>query len=291
MPLKRMILRTFNAAGYEVKRRSVPSLPPAPETRPASETWPASETPPAPEAKQVDYQELMAQQARIFGYRDMDDAFRPVLEFVKPFTMTSIERLFDLYKTTEYVVRARIPGDIVECGVWRGGSMMLVAATLLALGDTSRTIYLFDTFEGHPLPDPEKDIDIFGNPVVDGAANRTSDQGSDWGYVSIDEVRANMASTGYPADKVVFVKGMVEKTAAPNAPAQLSIVRLDTDWFASAQVALRTFWPRLSRRGVLILDDYGHYPGQRRAVEEYFSNLPVLLHRVDYSGRTVVKTE
>jgi hypothetical protein len=279
MPFKRMIIRTINAAGYEVKRRSPQPLPAAPEASPPLETQP------------VDYQELMAQQARIFQYRDMDDEFRPILELVKRYTMTSIERLFDLYKATEYVVKAGIPGDIVECGVWRGGSMMLVASTLLALGDTSRTLYLFDTFEGHPLPDPEKDVDIFGNPVVDGAANRTSDQGSDWGYVSIDEVRANMASTGYPTNKVVLIKGMVEKTASLNAPAQLSIVRLDTDWFRSAQAALQAFWPRLSRKGVLIVDDYGHYPGQRRAVEEYFANAPVLLHRVDYSGRTIVKTE
>lgn len=277
---KRMILRTINAAGYEVKRRSPP--PPLPAVREAS--------PPA-ETQPIDYQELMAQQARIFQYRDMDDEFHPILELVKPYTMTSVERLFDLYKSTEYVVKAGVPGDIVECGVWRGGSMMLVASTLLALGDTSRTLYLFDTFEGHPLPDPEKDVDIFGNPVVDGAASRTSDQGSDWGYVSNDEVRANMARTGYPADKVVLVKGMVEKTAATNAPARLSIARLDTDWFASAQAALQAFWPRLSRKGVLIVDDYGHYPGQRRAVEEYFANAPVLLHRVDYSGRTIVKTE
>jgi O-methyltransferase len=272
MPFKRMIARTFNAAGFEVKRRS------------------ATQT--AHEIPQVDYQQLMAEQARIFQYRDMDNEFQPIFEFVKPYTMTSIERLFDLYKSIEYVVKAGIPGDIVECGVWRGGSMMLAAKTLLKMGATERNIYLLDTYEGHPKPDPKRDIDIYGNPVVDAAAaSRTSDEGSDWGYVSIDEVRANMARTGYPMENVDLVKGMVERTVAEKAPGPFAVVRLDTDWYASAKVALETLWPRLSYKGILIMDDYGHYPGQKSVADEFFAARPVMLHRIDYSCRTVVKID
>ena len=192
-----------------------------------------------PSAPKVDYQAMMAQQAKAFNLQDLDQEFFPIVETIRPYTMTSFERLFALYKSVEYVVKAGIPGDMLECGVWRGGSMMLVAKTLQKLGDTTRTLRLFDTFEGHPKPDPEEDIDIHGNRVVDEwKAYSKDDTSSSWAYASLDEVQANMKSTGYPADKIVFVKGMVEKTAAANAPSQLSLLRLDTDWYWSARAGL-----------------------------------------------------
>jgi len=85
-------------------------------------------------------------------YADMDEAFWPIYDKVHEFTMTSVERLFDLYKSVEYVVKAGIPGDIIECGVWRGGSMMLVAHTLIGLRANNRVLQLFDTFRGYPIP-------------------------------------------------------------------------------------------------------------------------------------------
>lgn len=239
----------------------------------------------------TDFQLIMAHQSLLASFDDLDPAFRPFMEFVKPYTMTSVERLYDLYKSVEYICKAKIPGDMLECGVWRGGSMMLVAKTLVAVGDTSRTLYLFDTYEGHPKPDVEEDVDLWGNRAVDDwVKHRKTDESSDWAYVSIDEVRANMESTGYPMDKVVLVKGMVESTATTPTSPHFSMVRLDTDWYASAKISLETFWPRLSRGGVLIVDDYGHYRGQRKAVDEYFAKIPVKLNRVDYSCRSIVKT-
>lgn len=265
MAIKRFVSRTIELVGERLKPKAAPA---------------------------IDYQAMMAEQAKNLNLVDLDKAFFPIAEQVRPFTMTSFERMFALYKSVEYIVKAGIPGDMLECGVWRGGSMMLVAKTLLSLGDTSRTLHLFDTFEGHPRPDPSEDIDLHGNRVVDEwQAYRKSDESSEWAYASLKEVRANMKSTGYPFDKIVFVKGMVEKTAAANAPAQLAMARLDTDWYWSARIGLETFWPRLSRKGVLIVDDYGHYPSQRKAVDEFFANNPVLLHRIDYSCRTVVKVD
>ena len=239
-----------------------------------------------------DYQVVMAIQNTMAGIDDLDPGFRPIYDFCRKYTMTSIERLYALYKSTEYVVKAGIQGDILECGVWRGGSVMLVARTLIALGVTDRRLYLFDTFEGHPRPDSEKDVDLWGNhAVVEFEKYKKSEESSDWGTVTIDEVRENMASTGYPVENLVFVKGMVEKTAADNIPDKLALLRLDTDWYNSARDALKYFYPVLSRGGVLIVDDYGHYVGQRLAVDEYFVNAPVLLNRIDYSCRTVQKQE
>src|SRR5579871_5131069 len=221
---KRVILGGIRAAGYELK--PLRHARDANSERAASvvPTSPAPAPPPAPE---TDYQLLMARQELMAKFLDLDKEFMPLQESVKPYTMTSIERLFDLYKSIEYLYKAGVPGDIVECGVWRGGSMMLVAKTLLALGDTSRKIYLFDTFEGHPKPDVEKDIDLWGHNAFNEWVNhRRTDETSDWAYVSLDEVRSNMASTGYPMDKVMFVKGMVEKTAAMNTPSSIALIRL-----------------------------------------------------------------
>jgi O-methyltransferase len=239
----------------------------------------------------LDYQAMMASNNLKAAFDDLEPEFLPLMESVRPYTMTSLERMYHLYKSTRYLVEAKVKGDLLECGVWRGGSMMLVAKTLLEMGDTERTLHLYDTYEGHPKPDSEVDVDMWGNRAVDEWKSlRKTDETSDWGRVSIDEVRANMESVGYPMEKVKLVKGMVENTAASHPPEQLALLRLDSDWYASSRVALEVFWPRLVPSGVLVVDDYGHYKGQRKAVDEFFAGNPQLLHRVDYSCRAVVKT-
>lgn len=241
---------------------------------------------------ETDYQLLMARQEMMAAFKDLDPGFQALADFVKPYTMTSVERQYGLYKSVEYICRAKIPGDLIECGVWRGGSMMLAAKTLIAMGDTSRRLILCDTYEGHPKPNAEHDVDLWGNKAVnDWIKYRKSDGTTDWGKVSIEEVEENMRSTGYPMDKVVLIKGKIEDTAASVPATTLSLVRLDTDWYDSARIGLETFWPRLSPGGVLVIDDYGHYVGQRRAVDDFFAASPVLLHRVDYSCRAVIKTK
>jgi len=245
------------------------------------------------EMRQADYQILMAQQHLLAGMKDADPRFHELYEECRPYTMTSIERLYALYKSVEYIVAANVPGDFVETGVWRGGSCMLIAKTLLALEATSRRIFLFDTFAGHPRPDAEKDIDIWGNRAVDEwqrTRTKEDDNHGQWAYASLEEVRANLALTGYPADALVFVKGMVEETLQ-NVDATIALLRLDTDWYASTRAGLEHLYPRLVSGGVLILDDYGHYKGQQLAVDEYFAarKEPILLNRIDYSCRLGVK--
>jgi hypothetical protein len=169
---------------------------------------------------------------------------------------------------------------------------MLIAATLLSVGESGRRISMFDTFEGHPAPDPERDIDLWGNRAYDDWRHQTHDGAvKGWGLASLDEVRRNLESTGYPDALLCYVKGMVEETAPQNIPDRLSLLRLDTDWYASTRAALVHLYPRLVPGGVLILDDYGHYQGQRQAVLEYFSDTSeaLLFHRIDYSCRIAVK--
>lgn len=242
------------------------------------------------ETPQIDYQALMEMQGKSAAFRDAEPSFHALYERVRPFSMTSIERLYAMHKATAYIVKADIPGAIVECGVWRGGSMMMAALTLLSLGDTTRRLVLFDTFEGLPMPDKEKDIDVLGNSNYDEwTRHRRTDASSDWACASLEEVQRNMTSTGYPFDKITFVKGLVQDTIPENSPDEISLLRLDTDWYASTVCELQNLYPRLSENGVLIVDDYGHLRGQRQAVDEYFSRQAVLLSRVDYSGRLMVK--
>ncbi len=215
-------------------------------------------------------------------FPDLEPAYAAVHEPCKAFTMTSVERMYDLYQSVQYIVRAGIPGAIVECGVWKGGCMMLVAHTLNLLREQSRQLMLFDTFEGLPMPEAGVDVDILGND----AAERWRER---WAMATLDEVRINMAMTGYPSGNVHFIKGMVEETLEHSAPFLIALARLDTDWYASTKAELEILWPRLSPGGILIIDDYGHWLGARQATDEFFADRPVKMTRVDYSCRVIQK--
>ena len=244
------------------------------------------------EKGKTDYQILMIHQNLLVEFKDIEPDFLALYERCKPFTMTSLERLYSLHKCAEYIAAAGIAGDLAECGVWRGGSCMLMALGLIRAGDTGRHIYMYDTFEGHPRPDPDKDVDLWGNRGID-EWRRQEEAGTlgEWGVASLAEVRGNLLSTGYPAERLIFVQGMVETTVPGNTPANLALLRLDTDWYDSTRVALRHLYPKLVQGGVLIIDDYGHYRGQRQAVDEYFAEIgeKPLLHRIDYSCRVIVR--
>ena len=170
--------------------------------------------------------------------------------------MTSDEKMYALYGAIQHIVRAGVPGDVVECGVWRGGSAMLAALVLARLGDTSRTIWLYDTYEGMPEP-TRLDVNRFGARASDllSKLDRTAGEQNTWAFATLDDVHANMQSTDYP--RIRFIKGKVEDTIPDDMPEQISLLRLDTDWYESTQHELEHLWPLLERGGVLILDDYG----------------------------------
>lgn len=226
--------------------------------------------------------------------RDMrrDEVFMSFFERCKPYTMTTMERLYGLYRAVEYIQRRHIEGDVVECGVWRGGSMMMVALCLAHFGQADRNLYLFDTFEG--MPEPTGEDRKFGEgPAHDKWRERQRGQGSNWNYAPIEEVREAMLSTGYPADRIHLVRGMVEDTLPDNAPARISLLRLDTDFYASTKHEFLHLYPRLAQHGVLIVDDFGTWAGSAKATQEYFdeNRIGMLLNRLDAGGRVGVKEE
>jgi predicted O-methyltransferase YrrM len=219
---------------------------------------------------------------------NLDDGFRELGQRVAAATMTSTERMHALYQAINYATDAGVTGAIVECGVWRGGSSMLSALALLARGDASRTLWLYDTFEGMVAPG-ELDVTYDGVPAqaLLETQERTANAVNDWCVASIEQVRANMDATGYPRERVRLVKGKVEDTIPAQAPDTIAVLRLDTDWFESTWHELVHLYPRLVPGGVLIVDDYGWWRGAREAVDRYFAehNIRMLLTRVDDTAR------
>jgi hypothetical protein len=220
-----------------------------------------------------------------------DETFVRLYETCAPNSMTTLERLFGVYSSIEYIVRNDIPGDIVECGVWRGGSMMMAAMSLLHFHDRrERRLFLFDTFEGMPPPGVE-DLRYDGTPAGEKWQELRRGDGSSWNYAPLDAVRDVMRSSGYPEERTVLVKGRVEDTLPRHAPKDVALLRLDTDFYSSTKHELRHLFPLLVPGGVLIIDDFGTWEGSRRAVEEYFTEnkIVMLLNRLDAAGRIGVK--
>lgn len=222
--------------------------------------------------------------------KDYDEESREIIRAVRPYTMTDSDKVFALIQATRYVTRHGIPGDVVECGVWRGGSMQAAARTLIAAGDTARDLYLFDTYEGMPPPSDE-DVRHDGRPAEELLAAAPSREGSKvWAVATLDDVQQGFAQVPYPPERVHFVKGLVEDTIPEGAPEQIAILRLDTDWYESTRHELEHLYPRLSPGGVLLLDDYGYWKGARQAVDEFLeaTGEQLLLTRMA-SGRIAVK--
>ena len=223
---------------------------------------------------------------------DLSPADRAIIARVEPFTMTSLDRRASLLGGVDHVVRHAIAGDIVECGVWRGGSMMAVALALLARGNTGRHLWLYDTFEGMSEPTDVDRSSVSGESARAQLGRTARGQGV-WCEAGLADVQANLWSTGYPRDRIHFVQGKVEATVPSVLPpgGAIALLRLDTDWYESTRHELLHLYPLLARHGILIIDDYGHWEGARRAVDEYFATSvePVFLHRVDYTARLLVK--
>lgn len=228
------------------------------------------------------------------AYPDLDKEFVPLYRKSVDCTAASVERLYALYTALRYLHMAGLPGDVVECGVWRGGNCMLAALTLMMLGDASRDVWLYDTFAGMTEP-TERDRDVYGGLARDmrGRAFSTEGRPTPFQFVaSRNDVAANMARTGFPSDRVHYVEGRVEETLPMSRPDRIALLRLDTDWYESTAASMRQLYPLLVEGGVLLLDDYGDWPAVREAVHECLEDLgeTLMLNRIDNTGRIAIRT-
>lgn len=216
--------------------------------------------------------------AQVTGVAEDDERFAALFREVKPYTMVDRDRLYSLYTAVRHVVTHDIPGDLVECGVFKGGCCMLMALTLKDMG-ADRKIWLYDTFAGMPEPGEHDNP----NAARVWRARQAADH-NEWLYAPLDTVKANLARTGYA--NLEFVEGLVEDTIPARAPDKIALVRLDTDFYAPTRHEMIHLYPRISTGGVYISDDYGSWAGARKAIDEYFAehNVAMLLHRVRASA-------
>ena len=229
----------------------------------------------------------------VYDYADISEESKRIYQACLPYTMISLERTDAIVASIEYLCKNNIPGDIVECGVWRGGAMYAAAQALVARKCLNRKIFLFDMFDVQGIfsttNETEHDTNFLGNSVAQAISTGLYKR-EDYLY-QIEDVRSLLKSTGYPEENIVFKVGRVEDTLPDDEVKQVALLRLDTDWYESTIHELNHLYPKLVKDGVLLIDDYGHWVGCRKAVDEYISknNLKMFLHRTDYTGRSVIK--
>lgn len=215
-----------------------------------------------------------------------DQHFMRFFDQVKSYTMTSVEALFALYTGVNYVLDRHVPGDFVECGVWRGGSSLLVALILQQKDIRDRKIFLYDTFSGMPAP-TEFDVDKYDRSGFDMMKEYSDDIG--WCYASLEDVMGAFTKHDFKFP-IEFIKGDVMTTLHTHQPSAISLLRLDTDWYESTALEYEILYPKLSAGGVLIIDDYGVWAGSRKATDDYFDKIAKpLIVRVDKEVRIAVK--
>lgn len=243
-------------------------------------------------ARSLGYEITAIASKRLPKDMERDGDFMAIYNACKDFSTSSPERIYAYYSAVEYIVKSGIPGDFAECGVFRGGSSMALALTLLKMQDTSRKLYLYDTYAGMPKP-TEKDKDIHRDYKL---AFKTWEKGlkdgyNEWRYAPLEEAKKNMFSTGYPQENMIFVKGKVEDTIPGTIPSKIAILMLDTDFYESTYHELKHLFPILSKGGILIFDDYGSWTGEKEAADRYFSEMGIVpfLNRLDLDGRLFVK--
>jgi len=191
-------------------------------------------------------------------------------------TMIGLKRLDNLEDCIMDVLRAQVPGDLIETGVWRGGAAIFMRAVLKAYRDTTRTVWAADSFQGLPKPDPGR------YPADAGDRHWVSPQLA----VSLEQVQANFSRYGLLDDQVRFLVGWFRDTL-PTVPSErFAVIRLDGDMYESTMEALQSLYPKLSIGGYAIIDDYGAVPACKAAVEDFRAKHGILekLETIDWTG-------
>ena len=199
-----------------------------------------------------------------------------ISNIVKPNTMCSKQQISELCTALEKVFSKEIKGDIIECGTWRGG-LACIMLKYIVNNDSNKKLFIYDTFEGMAKPG-DNDVDPEGAKAGDyfkTVADNTGET-SNWCRAGIDIVTDNLKKVKIEHSKHTFLcKGKVEDTlpVKENVPDKIAFIRLDTDWYQSTKIELETFYPLLSVGGIIIIDDYNYWQGQKKAVDEFFMNL------------------
>jgi len=222
---------------------------------------------------------------------EADEFDLETIRLARKISMQSHERLWALINATKYIALNNIPGAFVECGVYKGGSAVVIARTLNRYNVLDRKIYLYDTYEG--MTEPKKiDKKIGTNTPAIHILNSSAEQDGVWAYASFDSVTKVIESLDYPKSNFIQIKGDVSETLRKVLPTSIALLRLDTDWHESTLVELEILYPLVVKKGSIIIDDYGHWSGAKSAVDDYLelNQIKPLMNYIDYAGRLWIKT-
>ena len=217
---------------------------------------------------------------------------KELISIVSKYSMTPQIRIFNLLQSLRHLKHNSIKGDYVECGVWKGGNLLLFKKFLEHENQNEeKSIYAFDTFEGMTEPD-KNDYDLSSNlSAIDLMKSDQNKKTNLWGICSLEDVKNNLLNNLNNINNINFIKGPVEETLTiqKNIPNNISLLRLDTDWYSSTKKELEVLYEKVSPGGIIIIDDYGHWGGSKKAVDEFFINKYVWMHYVDYACRLIIK--
>jgi O-methyltransferase len=197
---------------------------------------------------------------------------RRITNLVLPHTLVGPERIQNLCRLAQRIEDEKIPGDVVECGVYNGGTAAILAriATRSRMG---RSVWLFDSFQGMPQttePDGTEASEYVGK--VQGSA---------------EQVQELLLRTGADLRRVHIVRGLFQETFPSTLIPQIALLNIDADWYESVKLCFEKFYDSVVTQGFVSIDDYGHWPGCRAAVDEFFQKrgLAYTLQEVDYTAR------
>jgi O-methyltransferase len=201
------------------------------------------------------------------------------------FTLTRPARMAATMRALKYVSINKIQGAFVECGVWKGGQIIVGIEQLRLLND-HREVFLYDTFAGMTEAG-EIDRSFLNQSAINLMETSEPTSNSIWAKVTIEEVKKNLSNLDYSKNLIRYIVGDVRETllTPKNLPEKISVLRLDTDWFDSTYIELVKLYPLLSPGGVLLIDDYGHWEGSRRAADKFFQEIGIdpFWNAIDYT--------
>lgn len=218
----------------------------------------------------------------------VDENFRVLYKKYQSYSMIHWPGLYTAYRAAEHIRNHDITGAVVECGVWKGGCTAIMAEILKGMNVVPE-FYLYDTYEG--MSEPTEDDYSMSTDIS--AGKLYEDYKGEWSVGALETVKNVMTRTGYPEEKLHYVRGKVEETIPETIPEKIALLRLDTDWYESTKHELEYLYPRLVKGGILIVDDYGAWAGSKKAVDEYFSDkkMPFMTYGASTGNICGVKTD